>query len=102
MAHPRRGSDTPRTWPDALSRFPPLPGTYPFQRGPREFEVRVERGSPLGVGHVQQPLHGSTTDENPACSAGERTLVQSVEDFEAGSAEEFDHRQVEDQATRLL
>ena len=29
MAHPLRGSDTPRTWPDVLSRFPPLLGTYP-------------------------------------------------------------------------
>lgn len=29
MARPHRGSDTPRTWPDDLSRFPPRPGTYP-------------------------------------------------------------------------
>ena len=32
MAHPLRGSETPRTWPDVLSRFPPLPGTCPRTR----------------------------------------------------------------------
>lgn len=32
MAHPQSGNDTPRTWTDALSRFPPLPGTYPEEQ----------------------------------------------------------------------
>ena len=35
MAHPQSGNDTPRTWTDALSRFPPLPGTYPTRKDHR-------------------------------------------------------------------